>query len=106
MLIVPLIPVPAQRLSVTLAGQICQIKVRQNLTGVYLDLSVNNALVIGGVICQNLNRIVRDVYLGFQGDLSFYDTQGSDDPDYTGFGSRFLLMYLTTADLAALGVTG
>ena len=46
------------------------------------------------------NRIVRDTYLGFLGDLAFFDLQGEDDPYYTGLGDRWVLGYLTTADLA------
>jgi len=70
------------------------------LYGLFIDVFVNNQLIIGGVICENLNRIVRDSYLGFIGDLIFYDTtKGGNDPDYTGLGSRYLLVYLEQSDL-------
>jgi hypothetical protein len=36
---------------------------------------------------------VRDEYLGFIGDLAFFDTQGMTDPDWTGLGSRYILGY-------------
>lgn len=100
MLIVPLQPVPAQELSVTLSDQVCQIRVWQKATGMFIDLYVDNALVIGGVLCENLNKIVRSAYLGFSGDLAFIDTQGSSDPDYAGLGSRFKLAYLDPTDVA------
>lgn len=32
-------------------------------------------IVIGDAICQNLNRIVRSLYLGFSGDVAFIDNQ-------------------------------
>lgn len=99
MLVIPLNAVPAQRVSVTLALQPCSIKLYQKTTGLFIDLSVNDTLIIGGVICEDRNRIVRDSYLGFIGDLEFIDTQGLADPDYTGLGSRFLLVYLETTDL-------
>ena len=102
--IIPLKPVPSQVLTVTLGGQACQIEVYQKQTGLYVNLYVNNALIIGGVICQNLNRIVRSLYLGFIGDLAFIDNQGSDDPYYTGLGVRFSLAYLSADDLAAVGL--
>ena len=101
MQIIPLQSVPSQTLTVSLANQTCQIAVYQTATGVYLNLSVNNALVIGGVICRNLDRIVRNVYLGFIGDLAFNDNEGADDPVYTGLGARFSLCYLEDADLLA-----
>ena len=69
-----------------------------------MDVYVNNALIIGGVICENLNRIVRDAYFGFIGDFMFFDTLTDDngdgsDPYYTGLNSQFLLIYLEVADL-------
>jgi hypothetical protein len=101
--IVPLTPTPSQVLTIALGGQACQINVYQKRGGLYVDLSVNDQLIIGGVIGLNLNRIVRSVYLGFIGDLAFVDTQGSNDPDYTGLGDRYLLAYLEAADLASIG---
>lgn len=95
MQIIPLKPVPNQTVSVQLAGQACTIDVYQLAQGLFVNLSVDGALVIGGVIAQNLNRIVRDAYLGFAGDLAFVDNQGSRDPDHAGLGSRFELAYLT-----------
>jgi hypothetical protein len=101
MLIVPLQAIPNQVVNVTLGGQSCQISVYQLSTGLYCDMYASNAPVIAGVICQNINRIVRDAYLGFVGDLVFIDMQGDSDPDYSGLGARFLLAYLETSDLTA-----
>ena len=101
MQIVPIQSVPSQTLSVSLSGQTCRINVYQKSTGVFLDLYVNDVLIIGGVICENKNRIVRSLYLGFIGDLAFFDTQGTDDPDYTGLGTRWLFLYLLPADIIA-----
>lgn len=101
---VPLQPVPSQTLAVNLGGQACQISVYQKLYGLFVDLYVDNGQtpIIVGVLAENLNRIVRSAYLGFQGDLAFQDTQGSRNPDWSGLGTRYLLRYLTAADLAAL----
>ncbi len=101
MLIIPLQPVPSQVVSVALAGQACQIAVRQRDNGLYVDVSVNNAAIITNVVARNLNRIVRSLYLGFVGDLTFIDNQGTDDPDYLGLGGRWSLAYLETTDLRA-----
>jgi hypothetical protein len=101
MLIVPVQAVPNQTLSVLLANQVCQITLRTRFYGLFMDVSVNDKPVVHGVICLNWNRIVRSAYLGFVGDLAFWDTQGSDDPAYTGLGSRYLLYYLEKSDLAA-----
>lgn len=100
-------PVPNQEVSVLLAGQPCLITLRQCSTGLYAELSVNGVLIIGGVLVLNANRIVRGLYLGFVGDLLIYDSvppaNGPADPDYTGLGSRFLLVYLEASDLGGAG---
>lgn len=99
MKIIPLQAVPSQTVQVSLAGQSCKINVYQLDSGLYCDLFVNNVMILGGIICQDRNRIVRDAYFGFVGDLGFIDTQGTQDPDYTGLGSRYNLAYLETTDL-------
>lgn len=101
MLTIPIQPVPAQTLTVTIANQNCRINLSQKSTGLFMDVYVNDALIIGGVMCLNANVIVRDAYLGFIGDLAIFDTQGSNDPVSTGLGSRYILVYLEAADLAA-----
>lgn len=98
----PLNKVAAQTLSATLADQIIGLKIYQLRTGLYMDVYKDGALIIGGVICQNMNRIVRSAYLGFDGDFVWYDSQGSADPDYAGFGERFFLYYLEAAEIAAV----
>jgi hypothetical protein len=100
MLIIPLKAVPSQAVTASLGGQNCQVNVYQKSTGLFCDVYVSDVLIIGGVICQNLNRIVRSAYLGFLGDLFFFDQHGTDDPDYTGVGSRYLLYYLEVGDAA------
>lgn len=105
MLVIPTQPFASQTLSVTLAGQACTINIYQlDDFGLFLDLYVNNALIVGGRICQNANRIVRAAYLGFIGDLAFFDQnagpqQPATDPVYTGLGTQYVLMYLEVSDL-------
>lgn len=98
-LAVPIQAVPNQQVYVSLDGQATQINLYQTGFGLFCDVLVNNAQIIGGVVCQNLNRIVRDLYLGFAGDLMFLDNEGSIDPYYTGLGSRYTLVYLFPDEL-------
>jgi len=93
MIIVPLQAVPAQTVSILLNKQNCQLNVYKKFYELTMDVLVNGELIIGGVACWNLNRIVRSKYLGFVGDFAFFDTQGEDDPDWPGLGTQFLLMY-------------
>lgn len=98
--VVPLIATPSQNVSVGLGGQSCLLKVYQKNYGLFMDVYVDDVLVIGGVIAENLNRIVRSEYLGFIGDFCFFDTQGLTDPVYTGLGARFQLFYLSQDEVA------
>lgn len=90
---IPLTAVPSQIVAVQLGAQGCRITVRQRRTGLFVDLYVNDVLIVGGMKAENLVRMVRDAYLGFTGDLFFADTQGTDDPDYTGLGGRFVFCW-------------
>jgi hypothetical protein len=101
MQIIPIQPLANQAINVTLAGQNCRINVYQKLYGLFVDLYVDEALIVAGTPALNLNRIVRSTYLGFIGDLIFIDTQGADDPTHTGLGTRFHLAYLEASELIA-----
>lgn len=98
--LVPLQPLPSQTLNVSLAGQACVIAIYQKTTGVFLNLTVDGAPRVFGVLCHDRVRLVRQAYLGFIGDLSFIDTQGRTDPIYTGLGNRYVLAYLDPVDVA------
>ena len=99
--IIPTQPIPNQSLQVQLDNQAIALNIYPQAYGLYVDVYLNNALVIAGVIAENLNRIVRSLYLGLSGDFLFVDTQGSTDPVYTGLGNRYQLLYLEPSDLPA-----
>jgi hypothetical protein len=111
---VPLQPVASQTVDVTLNNQVCTINVFEKrihvpvsrpggiptdppdyepINPIFLDLYVNDVLIIAGVICLHGVEIVRDAYLGFVGDLVFYDTRGTEDPMVSGLGTRWVLTY-------------
>lgn len=99
MQLIPLTPVPSQSLTVNLAGQPCKIAIYTEETGLYIDLAINQKVIMTGVLCRDRVRLVRYSYLGFVGDLVFEDTTGSDDPIAEGLGNRFQLVYLEAGDL-------
>lgn len=101
-LVVPLQPLPSQQVQCQLGGQACTFNIYQQAYGLYIDVYVGQTLIIGGVIAENLNRIVRSAYLGFIGDLTFWDTQFLENPVYTGLGARFLLIYLEETEALAI----
>ncbi|XKM12652.1 hypothetical protein RCS94_06395 [Orbaceae bacterium ac157xtp] len=82
-----------QSFKVNLNGQHCMISLSQKDTGLYLSLHVDEKPVVLNVLCLNTVKLIRYKYLGFLGDLFFYDTQGDDKPSYDGLNDRFLLYY-------------
>lgn len=91
--IIPITAVGSQSFTVLLGSQQCAINVYQLSTGLYCDLVVNNNPIVSTMLCLNLVGLVREAYLGFTGQLFFYDTQGTNDPDYSGLGARYQLVY-------------
>ena len=93
--IIALQVVPAQTLNVVLNGQNCQLAIYQKSIGVYLDLYVNNVPIVQGGLCLDRAPIAASAYLGFNGYLMFSDLQGTSDPVYSGFGTRYQLVYVS-----------
>lgn len=101
--IIPCNEAPNQVITITLGGQACVIQLltksifvpvqaptepaldpnpryeNQNPCFVNLWIDSGATLVIGGVIAKHNSLLVRDVYLGFSGDLVVFDTSGADE---------------------------
>ena len=95
MLIVPLKAVANQTAFARLGEQNIAMRIYQKSTGLYIDVENDNVPVITGALCRNRVLTIRQPYLPFVGDLIFVDTQGAEDPEYSGLGERWLLVYLT-----------
>lgn len=92
---VPLTAVRSQTCTVNFGGQQCTVFVEQKRSGgVFLTLTANGATVITSRLCRDRVSLVRGAHLPFAGTLAFVDTQGTSDPDYAGFGSRYKLAYI------------
>lgn len=96
MITIPLSAVPSQMLTVTLNGKsfLIMIYTLGADNRLYFDIYNQGEPILTCVICQDRVKLIQLEYLGFTGDLSFIDTQGLQDPIYTGLGSRYLLVYL------------
>jgi len=90
--------VPSQVTKVVLEGQNCQIFIYQKDAGLFVDLNVNGSDIVTGIIARDMDPVVCREYNLFVGDLIFVDTQGSDDPNYTGLADRFALVYLNEVE--------
>lgn len=88
-----------QTINVTLAEQRCVMRLVQRDSGIYIDLTVNDIVILQGVPCWYANKIVRYSYLGFVGDLVFLDNEGQSDPQWDGLGKRYPFYYLEESDL-------
>lgn len=94
-LTIPLQPVPAQSAAVVLAGQQCVIALREMGGRQYFDLSSNGVPICTGVLLVNRSPIVRAAYTGFVGDFAVVDLQGDEAPQYSGWGTRWVLAFNT-----------
>lgn len=90
---IPLAAVPSQTLSIQLGGKACRLSIYQKRTGLYADITVNDRLVLSGVLGRDRTWLVRGAHFGFPGDLTFIDGQGGSDPHYTGLGTRYRLVW-------------
>jgi len=122
MQILPLSAVPSQTFSAALSGQAVAFALYQLGVGaaaaMFLDVTSNGVAMFscrqtrayGGLPQTRAAFMMAGRrYLGFQGDFLFLDTQASEtnpteDPQYSGLGSRWQLMYFTPADLQGAGL--
>lgn len=90
---IPLKQVPSQAVNVLLSGQPCTVELRQMTGRQYFSVSVNGTVICRNVLMVNRSRIVRAAYTEFVGDFFVVDTQGDAAPEYTGWGTRWLLAF-------------
>lgn len=102
MFTIPLQPIPSQIVKVVLSGQNCQLNLYQKPQGLFVDISANDVNVVSGIIARDTAALIARDYVGFLGNLIFIDTQGDSDPNSTGLGGRFSLLYLTEAEYAII----
>lgn len=91
--IIPLTSTPNQTINVSLSGQNVRLDILQRRTGVYVGVWRNDVRIVSNALALTNTYIIRADYLGLPGDFAFIDLQGSEDPDYRGFGTRWFLFY-------------
>lgn len=102
MKVVPIQPVPSQTVKVILGNQNVQITLRHQSQGMFVDVISDGVTLTSATIARDAVPLMPRDYLSFAGNLIFVDTQGADDPVYTGLGSRFQLVYFTAEEYALI----
>lgn len=92
-LIIPVQAAKEQQITVLLDGQKTGIRLYQNSYGLFCDIELNGSLVKSGQLCLDRVKLIRHEYLGFSGDIGFFDSLGTSDPEYSELGTRYKLIY-------------
>lgn len=101
MIEIPLRPEPNQSLQIILGTQNCTLRLITRGESLYSDLAVSDGiatLVWAGVICRNRVGLKLYEHERFRGQLVFVDLESNDDPQWTGLGLRWRLIYLEESE--------
>lgn len=107
MRLIPLQATPNQDRSVQLGGinyklYVRALQITPDEQQVFLSLyTAAGVAIIDSVLCRDRVYLIREAYLGFNGDLAFFDTQGTTDPQYTGFGTRYVLAWIEPGEIVS-----
>lgn len=97
---IPLNAIPNQQFTVTLDGQICQIRLYWRYDNLYCDLSVKDEVICTGALCVTNEFILQQPKLNFSGNLLFVDKEGHGaQPDYKELGTRFVLCFVQESEM-------
>lgn len=97
---IPLNAIPNQQFTVTLDGQICQIRLYWRYDNLYCDLSVKDEVICTGALCVTNELILQQPKLNFRGNLLFVDKEGHGvQPDYKELGTRFVLCFVPESEM-------
>lgn len=106
LIVIPIKATANQVASTVLDGLNAQIALMTTDFGLFADVTYNGVRVATGRLCLDRTDINAAKYLGLPQPLFFADLQGTSDPAWTGFGTRYLLCYGTPpAAVTAPGLT-
>jgi hypothetical protein len=90
---IPLAALALQQFSCVLDNQTAQFTLTSTDQGVFADIVYIGVSIAAGRICLDRTNLNSSPYLGLPQGLFFVDLLGTTDPVYTGFGTRYLLLY-------------
>lgn len=85
--------IPSQTVTTTLSGKQARLWVRQLSSGLYVDVWLDETPFLMGALCLTGVPLIRNPASILPGELVFIDTEGNEDPDYTGLEKRWVLVY-------------
>lgn len=90
---IPLTAIPHQLVATIVNGQAVQIEVRQMGSSLYTSCMVDGVQINRNVRAVNHGEVLpwSDFRVGSQ--IEWVDTQGDDDPQFDGLGSRWLMCF-------------
>lgn len=91
--VIPVPAVPNPQFNCVLDGALAQISLLTTDYGLYANVTYDGVPVASGRLCLDRTDINPDRYRGLPQFLGFVDLQGTTDPVYTGFNTRYLLLY-------------
>lgn len=108
MIKIPLSQLPDQEFVIVLAKQNCTIHLYQRGGRMYLDLQVGQTQVQQGALVIPKTSLISVSNCVFSGQLRIIDTKRTpfeqEPPHYSELGSRFVLYYLTDAEVKEFGL--
>lgn len=99
--VISLTPVPSQKLQIILADQDVELSILQRGAHVYASITVNGVILRQGALCIDRVPILEPGATSFSGNLMFLDMQGTSDPQWQEYGSRYILFYYTAEEASA-----
>lgn len=105
MIEIPLSAYPDQKLQIDLGGQMCTLRVYERSGFMYLDLTLGRTLLASGLLCQPTTPVLAPPPSGFSGNFCVIDTlaaseSSQESPEFSGWGTRYKLYWLSPDDIA------
>ena len=100
MYLIPLQPVPNQRLALQLDGCTYDVQVKEDLGAMVASIWRDGVAIVGNIPCLPETLIIPYTYLEGPGGNFIFKARGGSYPYYTRFGVDDFLYYLPAAYIA------
>lgn len=91
--LIPIDKQPNQKFNIRLEDKDVELEFITRGLFMYANINVQKEPLINGVICLNSVNLNQYSNTKLKGKIYFKDTQGEDDPVYSGLNDRWILIY-------------